>query len=162
MLSLCNWLENTPVGVFVRESSYGFAGLAGLHILGLTLSVGVVMWFDLRLLGVSMPGLPIDQVYRRLMPWLFAGFGLMFVTGGLLFTGFATKAWGNIFFRLKVLGLLLAGANAAFFHVATESRIAEWNTKRRPPGLARLAGIVSIVVWALVILAGRMMSYTMF
>ena len=27
---------------------------------------------------------------------------------------------------------------------------------------ARMAGLVSIVVWAVVILAGRMMSYTMF
>jgi hypothetical protein len=162
LLSVCGWLENTALAVLIRESSYGFAILAALHILSLTLSVGVVIWFDLRLLGVSMPGCPVVQVYRRLMPWLVTGFTLMFVTGALLFTGFATKAYANPYFRLKVIGLLLAGANAAYFHFATERGIARWNEARRPPALARMAGLVSIVVWALVILAGRMMSYTMF
>jgi hypothetical protein len=162
LLSICSWLETTAVALVVRESAYGFAVLAGLHILALTVSVGIVIWFDLRLLGLSMPSCPVQQVYRRLMPLMVCGFAVMFVTGALLFTGFATKAYGNPYFRLKLIGLFVAGANAAYFHFATERGIAEWNTARRLPSLARLAGVVSIVVWALVILAGRMMSYTMF
>jgi hypothetical protein len=57
---------------------------------------------------------------------------------------------------------LLAGANAIVFHVVTEKASAEWDDAPRPPAAVRAAGFASIVLWAAVILAGRMMSYTMF
>lgn len=162
LLSVCEWLENTPVGVLVRESLYGFQILAGIHILGLTVSVGTLVWFDLRLAGVSMPRCPVSALYRRLMPWTLVGFGVMLISGALLFTGFATKAYGNVYFRLKLAAIVLAGVNALFYHLVTERRIARWNDAARPPTPARLAGVISIVVWTIVIMAGRMMSYTMF
>ena len=162
ILRLCEWLENTPVGVLVRESLYGFQVLAAIHILSLTVSVGTLVWFDLRLAGLSMPRYPVATLYRRLMPWMLAGFSLMFLSGALLFTGFAAKAYGNVYFRLKLTAIGLAGLNALFYHFVTERRIAQWNDAARPPAFARMAGIISIVAWAIVIMAGRMMSYTLF
>jgi hypothetical protein len=162
IVSVCGWLEGTAPGVLVRESLYGFPILAAIHILGLTVSVGTLVWFDLRLAGVSMPRCPVSALYRRLMPWTLVGFGLMFVSGLLLFTGFATKAYGNVYFRIKLTAIVLAGVNALFYHRMTERRIAQWNDAARPPMPARLAGVISIVVWTIAIMAGRMMSYTMF
>ena len=162
MSNLFVWLENTPVGLFARESLYGFQILAAMHILGLTVSVGTLFWFDLRLLGVSMVRCPVSEVYRRLMPWMLSGFALMLTTGGLLFTGFATKAYGSTYFRLKILAIVCAGVNALVFHLVTERNIVAWDAQPRPPGPARLAGLVSILLWTTVIICGRMMSYTMF
>ena len=162
ILKACEWLENTAAGVLVRESLYGFQILAGIHILGLTISVGTLLWFDLRLAGVSMPRCPVSALYRRLMPWTFVGFVVMFISGALLFTGFATKAYGNVYFRIKLAAIVLAGVNALFYHFVTERRIAHWNDAARPPMPARLAGVISIVAWTIVIMAGRMMSYTIF
>jgi len=86
----------------------------------------------------------------------------MFLTGGALATGFATRASANIFFRLKILAIVLAGLNALVYHLGVERRIAQWDEDRRPPVRARAAGLISITLWALVILAGRMMAYTMY
>jgi len=162
ILSVCEWLESTSIGVLVRESLYGFQILAAIHILGLTVSVGTLVWFDLRLAGISMPRCPVSSLYRRLMPWTLVGFAVMFITGALLFTGFATKAHGNVYFRIKLTAIMLAGVNALVYHRMTERRIAHWNDAARPPLPARLAGVISIVVWTIAIMAGRMMSYTMF
>src|SRR6185503_9290267 len=162
ILSVCEWLETTAPGVLVRESLYGFQVLAGIHILGLTISVGTLLWFDLRLAGVSMPRCPVSALYRRLMPWTLVGFVVMFISGAWLFTGFATKAYGNVYFRIKLAAIVLAGVNALFYHFVTERRIAHWNDAARPPMPARLAGMISIVAWTIVIMAGRMMSYTIF
>lgn len=162
ILQICEWLENTPVGTLVRESLWGFQIVVAIHILGLTLSVGTLVWWDLRLCGVSMPRCPVREVYRRLMPWTLSGFAVMFISGGLLFSGFATKAYGNLYFRLKVVAILLAGANALFYHLVTERQIAQWNDAARPPLAARIAGLTSILLWAMVIMAGRKISYTMF
>ena len=162
LLQIANWLENTGAGVMVRDSLWGFPILVAIHLFGLMLSVGVVIWFDLRLLGLSMRTCPVSEVYRRLMPWAFAGFLVMFVSGGLLLAGFATQAYGNRYFRIKLAALLLAGLNAAWYHLRTERTIATWNEAAKPPLPARLAGIASFMAWMVVVLAGRMMSYTMF
>ncbi len=86
----------------------------------------------------------------------------MFVSGGFLLAGFATAAYDNLYFRVKAAAILLAGLNAVVYHLVTERHIARWDTGVRPAGAARAAGLMSILLWALVILAGRMMSYTMF
>ncbi|MEQ1727470.1 MAG: DUF6644 family protein [Vicinamibacterales bacterium] len=162
MLDTLHALEATQVGTLVRESLYGFPILVGLHILGLTLSVGMMLWFDLRLLGVALTTAPVTRVYRRLIPWASAGFVVMLVTGSLLFTGYAASAWGSPYFRVKVAALVLAGFNALVYHRSTERGIARWDADVRPPRAARLAGAASLLAWALVILCGRMMAYTMY
>ena len=162
ILQICEWLESTLLATYIRESQYGFAVVVACHILGLTLSVGTLVWFDLRLLGVSMRSCRVSDVYRRLAPWLLTGFGIMFISGAMLFTAFATAAYGNLYFRIKLAVLLLAGVNALVYHFRAERTIARWDEAARPPLAARMAGLTSIIVWASVIVAGRMMSYTMF
>ena len=73
----------------------------------------------------------------------------------------ATAAYDNLYFRIKVAAMVLAAVNAFVYHRFTERRIAEWDAGA-PPGGARLAGLVSICVWLVVIVSWRMMSYTMF
>lgn len=155
------WLEATSLGLLVRESLWGFPIIVAVHIMGLTLSIGTLVWFDLRLLGVSMQGHRASAMYRRLMPWMFTGFAMMLVSGFMLLAGFATAAYDNVYFRIKVAAMLLAALNAFVYHRFTERRIAQWDAGAPPTG-ARAAGLVSIGVWAVVIIAGRMMSYTMF
>lgn len=162
MLDACHWLEATRIGALVRESLYGFPILVAIHIMGLTLSVGMFVWFDLRLLGVALEASAVSRVYRRLMPWAMAGFLVMFLSGALLFTGYASTAYQNAFFRIKMSAIALAGVNALFYHRVTERGRDAWNTDAIPPAAARVAGMVSIVLWAIVILCGRMMSYTMY
>jgi uncharacterized protein DUF6644 len=159
---LCMWLEGTPIALWIRETLWGFPIVVAIHILGLTMSVGTIVWFDLRLLGVSMTRCPVRTLYRRLIPWAMAGFAVMFVSGVMLLIAYASNAYGNLYFRIKMAALLLALANAAIYHLVTERRIAGWDDARRPPLPARMAGLASIIVWTIVIVAGRMMSYTMF
>ena len=83
---------------------------------------------------------------------------VLFNAGAALFIAFATTAYGNGYFRLKMAALTLAGANAVVFHF-----LARWSGERPvSPAAMRVAGSISIVLWTAVILAGRMMSYTMF
>jgi hypothetical protein len=159
---IAQWLESTAAGVLVRESEWGFSILVAIHIIGLTVSVGMVIWFDLRLLGVALCASPVSRVYRQIIPWAGTGFVLMFLSGGMLLTGYAVPAFGNAYFRIKMAALLAAGLNALAYHRFTERQIADWNDAAKPPAPARMAGLISIIVWATAILCGRMMSYTIF
>lgn len=162
LMQLAQWLEATSIAVWVRESSYGFAIVVAVHILSLSLSVGTLVWFDLRLLGISMLRVPVSHLYRRLMPWTLTGFALMFASGLIILAAYATAAFGNIYFRIKLAAIVLAGVNAFFYHRVTERQIRTWDEAMRPSGAAHAAGLVSILVWTVVILCGRAMSYTIF
>jgi len=86
------WLESTAVASLVRETVWGFPIVVAMHIVGITLSVGMIMWFDLRLLGVVLRDTPVSRVYRGVIPWAATGFALMFVSGGMLLAAYATAA----------------------------------------------------------------------
>jgi hypothetical protein len=159
---ILEWLQGTAVATTIQESEYGFPLVVGVHIVGLALSVGTLLWVDLRLLGVALTRARVSDVYRSLAPWFLVGFAMMLTSGTMLFTAYATAAYGNTYFRIKMTALVLAGANALLFHAVTQKAQAGWDDSPRPPLGARVAGLASLALWAVVILAGRMMSYTVF
>lgn len=162
ILGICEWLEATAIAVLIRESPYGFSIVVAIHILGITLSVGTLLWVDLRVLDISMRGYRLSEVYRGLAPWFVSGFGVMILSGAILFAAFATSAYGNLYFRIKMVAIALAGVNALIYHVAAGRSPTEPFDAARTPMAARIAGLTSIVLWGAVIVAGRMISYTMF
>jgi len=162
ILGICEWLESTRLAALIQESQYGFPIVVAIHILGLTLSVGTLLWVDLRMLGLALRDLRVGEVYRGLAPWFLAGFTAMLLSGATLFTAYATMAYGNLYFRIKVAAIVLAGANAVVFHYLARRSSPAWDGSARPPAGVRIAGLASLALWAIVIFAGRMMSYTMF
>lgn len=162
LLGVCEWLEQTWLAAAVQESRYGFPLLVAVHLLGLALSVGTLLWVDLRMVGVALRRAAVAEVYRALAPWFSIGFLLSFASGAALFVAFASAAYGNTFFRLKMAALALAGANAVVFHLLSGGSRPSADRGSRSRATMRAAGWVSIALWTGVTLAGRMMSYTMF
>jgi len=161
-MTLLEWfkaLEDTRIGEIVRESAFPY--IEGAHVLGLALSVGTVVWFDLRLLGATMRSRPVQEVFRDLKVWMVAGFCLMFLSGALLFTAHAAKAYANVYFRAKIALIVLAGVNTAVYHLTIDRSRAEWSDAAIPPRGVRLAGLVSLVAWFSVIAAGRFFAYNL-
>ena len=156
---LCQWLQDTPWGTGIRESTWVFPIIEGTHAIGIAFSVGILLIMDLRLAGVLLRREPVSQVSNQLMPWSLGGFVIMFITGILLFWSQAMKAYGSIFFRIKLVLLVLAALNALTFELTLRRNIVNWDTDEKPPFRARLAGILGIVLWAGVIAAGRTMAY---
>ena len=155
----CQWLENTQWATGIRESEWVFPILEGTHLLALALSVGTLMMIDLRLGGFLLKKERVSAVSNRIMPWSLAGFIIMFITGALLFASQAVKAWGSIYFQLKIVMLLLAGINALAFELTLRKSIADWDTQEIPPFRARLAGVAGMILWTGVIAAGRTKAY---
>ena len=109
LLELCRWLEDTSWATALRESGYAYPFIEGSHVMALAISVGAVLWFDLRLLGWTMRDDRVSDVFRQVRPWMLLGFAVMFVTGVLLFAARATDAYASLYFRMK-LALLVLGA----------------------------------------------------
>jgi len=162
LLELLQWLEATPFGAIARESLYGFQILVAVHILGIALSVGLLLWVDLRMLGVKIDSAGIFALHRALFPWFVTGFVIMLTSGAALFSGFATAAAANRFFWVKMTAIALAGINATWFHRRVSRHREAFEGATSPSAATRISGLTSIVLWTVVILCGRMMSYTIF
>jgi hypothetical protein len=161
-MMFAQWLAGTRGSIALHESLYMYSVIESAHVLTLCLFVGTAVMLDLRLLGWTLREIPASEVARRLLPWTKAGFVIMLVTGALLFYAIPVRTYQNIFFRIKVILLLLAGVNVWVFHRRVEPTIGEWDLNRAPPRAARVAALVSLLLWAAVIVAGRMIAYNWF
>jgi hypothetical protein len=162
LLPACQWLADTQGSIALRESIYAYPMVESVHVLTLCLFVGMSVLLDLRLLGWVLPHVRASEMAKRLVPWMKAGFAVMIITGALLFYGIPVRYYQNIFFRLKMIALLLAGLNAFIFEIGVRRRIVEWDLGPRPPVAARAAGAASLALWAVVIVSGRMIAYNWF
>jgi hypothetical protein len=162
LMALCEWLATTPWSVALHESLYVYPVVETTHVLSLMLFVGTAIFVDLRLLGWAFRELPVSEVTGRLLPWSVAGFVVAVTTGALLFYAIPVRSYTSIFFRIKVIMLLVGGANAGLFHRHVDRGGAEWDSQPIPPRRARVAGGVSLLAWTTVIVMGRMIAYNWF
>jgi hypothetical protein len=162
LLTFCEWLANTPGSIALHESIYVYPVIESIHVLTLCLFLGLAVMLDLRLLGVSMRQTPVSEVADRLLPWTIAGFVVMVISGAFLFYGIPVRTYQNIFFRIKVVLLVLSGLNAFVFHSTVYRKVAEWGLDAVPPIRARMAGGFSLLFWASIVVAGRMIAYNWF
>ena len=156
----CDYLYESKIGTGIRESVWVFPILEGSHLLGIALSVGVLCWFDLRLLGLVLSDEPVGKVWSQMMPVALIGFVLMFVTGFFLFWAEARIAFHSVHFWIKIALLVIVGLNALVFESTSHAKMQDWQDAAAVPLRARMAGVISLVLWAVIIITGRTMAYT--
>ena len=159
ILEICQYIDATQSSTALRESFYVFPIVEGIHVISLAFSVGLVIWFDLRLAGLILRDQPVSAVFRPLRPFMLTGFAIMFVSGVALFWALALRCYSSPFYWIKMALLLLAGINISIYHLTIDRRQTEWDTMPIPPIQARIAGLVSLTLWVGIIAAGRLMAY---
>lgn len=162
LLSFCQWLEKTPGSIALHESLWMYPLVESVHVLTLCLFLGTAIMLDLRLLGLTMRRTPVSEMASQLLPWTAAGFAVMILSGALLFYAIPVKTYLNIFFRIKIVMLLLAGLNAWVFHTTVYRRVAGWDLDAVIPIGAKVAAGLSLLLWAGIVFAGRMIAYNWF
>lgn len=162
MLHACEWLAETWWSLALRESIWVYPIVETVHVLALCLFLGLALLLDLRLLDLALRRTPVTEITARVMPWTWFGFALMVASGAALFLSDPAKFYVNVFFRVKVVLLILAGLNAWVFHATVYRRVADWDLAAPTPRRARIAGALSLVLWAGVVTTGRLIAYNWF
>ena len=162
LLSFLEWLASTRWSIALHESQYMYPLVESTHVLALTIFVGLAIMLDLRLLNLALRQVPVSDVLKRILPWTQVGFVVMVTTGVMLFYAIPVRNYQNIFFRVKVVMLILAGINVWWFHTRTEKSVSQWDLDPVTPKAARVAAVVSLVLWAAIVVAGRMIAYNWF
>ena len=159
LLPFCEWLASTAGSMALHESLYLYPLVESVHVWTLAVFVGLAAILDLRLLGLALRPVPVTELVQRLNPWLVGGGTVMIVSGSLLFYAVPVRTYQSVWFRAKIVFLILAGLNAWLFHSGVYRTVARWDLAAVIPRKARLAGAISIVLWASIILSGRFIAY---
>ena len=147
---------------FVNDYDWVWPICEIFHFLGMTLLIGTVGFLDLRILGF-IKAVPIASL-EKLIPVGVMGFVFNFVTGFIFVAGNPSGGPGaylaNAAFQLKMVLILIAGANLLAYYVLGVARAAE----AVPAGgdaapAAKVVAGVSLVAWFGVIYFGRMVMY---
>src|SRR5260370_40855687 len=110
------WVRSTQLHAFVHHyEPWLWPLMQTLHILGFTLLIGTVGFFDLRALGVAK-GIPLRAIHR-LIPFGIAGYIGNMLLGIVFFSGHPEQYFYNDAFRLKVLFMAVAGSHILPFYV---------------------------------------------
>lgn len=159
ILDLAQGLQDSAFGTALAESTVAFPVIEGIHLLGLSISVGLIFLTDLRLAGVLWRRVPVADVLHQLRPWVLGGFAVIFASGFLLFWSEAATVIVSPAFPAKFFFILLAGLNALYFEFKLAKLPPVVENHEVLPVAVKYAGLASIGLWTLVIISGRLIPY---
>ena len=162
MSNFIDWLASTSGSIALRESLYMYPWIESAHVLFIAIFFGTLFFVDLRLTGYGFKNLSISQMNAKILPLTIIGFTLMITTGLLLFYALPIRNYHNLFFRIKLVLMLLAGLNAWYFHITMNKQSMVWDKKSLIPFSMKLSASASLFLWGLVIISGRMIAYNWF
>jgi hypothetical protein len=157
MDTFVTWLQSTALSKAIVYQLWIWPAAETVHFIGLTLVIGIVGFFDLRLIGF-FSRIPVNAV-RSLMPFALFGFFLNLVTGVIFLVGHPEQYVHNIAWWYKVGFLALVGLNALVFEVMFVNDVNRMVPGDDTPTGAKVIGTVSLIAWFGVLYWGRMLPF---
>jgi len=135
---------------WIKTDAYAYPMLEVVHIVGIALLLGNLVLFEVRVFGVGR-AIALQPLARLALSIALVGFGLAACSGLLMFASQPQELLSNRAFTLKMLLVLLAGTNAALFHMR--------GGLAKVDALAKLQTALSMGLWIIVIICGRWIAY---
>jgi hypothetical protein len=154
--SLFVGLENSPIGVFVKDKAATFAIIEAVHLLAWTLLGGAILATDLRLFGVALRDTPSKVVSDNSHKLFKIALTVLLITGFFMVAGVATKCYHNFYFWVKMAALF----TGIVFVFAIKQPILKGDHDQLHPLTLKLVGTSSIAIWFMVAASGRWIGFS--
>jgi len=144
-------------GVYAfMNTPYGWPLVESIHFLGLTVLLGTVGLFDLRMLGMAR-GIPMGALHR-LVPFGVGAFLVNAATGSMFFLTAPDQYLYNPAFQLKVLAIAVAGLNVVVFYAFAVAAVKSSAPEASAAWPVKVVAALSLACWIAVIIAGRLIT----
>jgi hypothetical protein len=154
VVEFAKWIESTAFSDWIKTSPslLAFPFFLVVHAWGMGLLAGANAAVDLRILGLA-PRVPISGM-ARFYPVVWFAFVINAISGTLLLIAYPIKALTNPVFYLK---LACIAAGMIFMSWLKKNVVVPNNLSRNS---AKVIAVLSLLVWAVAIIAGRFLAYT--
>ncbi len=157
MNSFASWLENGFMNQWMVSQSWLFPAMETLHFIGLALLFGALLVVDGRVLGL---GRFINmKAAMAFIPVAIIAFALNLVSGILFVASQPLVYFENVVFQWKMALIVIAGINALWFWLGEHKELVQLADGEDAPFRAKIIALTSLVLWILIIVAGRMIPY---
>jgi len=139
--------ENGPIGVFIRESLWGYPIVLSSHAVGMATVLGIALVLCMRVLGFAkgISVVAFDKLF--VVGWI--GFIINLISGILLFAGSASTYFYQWTFQLKIGAILTGGVLLKFV----------MNAVRANATNQKLLAFICMTAWLVGVVTGRLMAY---
>ena len=134
----------------LKSSVWAYPALEVMHICGIALLLGNLVLLEMRVFGRGAK-LDVKALASLSLGIAATGFLLAAASGLLMFSSQAAELLTNRAFTLKMVLLMLAGCNAAWFHGR--------GSLEKIDAVARIQMVVSSIIWLAVVVCGRWIAY---
>ena len=136
-------MNDSNVAKYISESLWIYPLDQAIHLLFLALFAGSILILDIRLLGFGMREPPVANVARDSTPWVIVGFLGLVATGIPQLIQNAMREYYSDFFWIKMYVLPVA----LIYTFTVRRMVAQADEGRVSPGLQKVVGLVSILLW---------------
>jgi hypothetical protein len=151
-------LEQSGFAAAIRQSPWLYPAANIGHIVSLVFFAGAVAIMDVRLLGGFAATAPGRLLARARIFAIVALVG-MAVTGFMLFSAEASHLAVNPVLQLKAALFGAGVVNVALFEFLARREVDKLPPGAIMPARARIAGLLSLVIWVAVAACGRSIAY---
>jgi hypothetical protein len=160
VLGFAEWLQSTSFSVAIQAAGWVIPLLQSIHIVMIGVVFISILMTALRILGRVHMDEALGDVWGRYSRWMWAGLGVMLLTGGLLVIGEPVRELRSLSFWLKMLLLAVGVAGAyAFGRSLAPAALAGSDQGREFSTGTKASAIATIALWLAIIFLGRAIAY---
>ena len=157
MFEFAEWLGSTPLSVAIQSRLWLTPLLQTIHITMIGIVFVSMLCVALRVLGQIRSDEALADVWNRFAPWFWGALGVMAGTGLILTIGEPVRQATALSFWLKMSLLAIGIASALYFGRTIHA--AAGSGEAAASGGARVAAVVTILLWLTIIFLGRSIAY---
>jgi len=155
LLPIFKGFGNSWVGEVISGSNWLFPAVEAVHIVALAMLCGAIIMLNLRLFGITLRQKPMAQLADELAPWTLCSLVIIILTGVMLFSSEAMKAYTSIPFQVKMVFLFVA----VIFHYTIYRKLTHVPEAQVSPAWNKLAAATSLILWFGVGVGGRAIGF---
>jgi hypothetical protein len=155
----CDWLSRTSVSVAFQSASWFVPVVQTAHIIAIAILLTSVYVIAFRLIGLTRGNQPLAALTARSSPWVWTALCVLLATGILLTITEPARELLNWVFRIKMLLVLALAGILLLVQTRTRRSPDYWSVSRARQLAARALGIVTVLIGAAIITAGRWIAY---
>lgn len=156
----CDWLAATALSQSIQGASWAIPVIQTIHILCIAVTLSSMAMLALRLLGLAGKRQTQREVATSMLPWMWRALIVLLATGLLLIIAEPGRSLPNPLFQIKMA--LLVCVLALSHVIGRAGQVATGATARRAAGdiaLARPLGLLTLIAWTGIVVAGRWIAY---
>ncbi|HTV80095.1 MAG TPA: DUF6644 family protein [Steroidobacteraceae bacterium] len=155
-----DWISATSLSQWLQNAAWFVPTSQSIHIVSLSMVFGSALAIDLRLLGLGRSFRSVADLTRTLVPWIYGGLVVLFITGSFQTITEPTRQFVSPAFWSKMAMIVCVLALTMWLSRSVAADPERWNSIERRPRRARLVAVASLGLWIAIIYCGRFIAYT--